>query len=93
MVSALDAEIRTIRIMAALRFLSSAVECAAAVYFLHLFRIEDALRVNAALGLVGPTILILVTLIGLVGIAERLSVERIALVFLAVILIFVATRG
>lgn len=79
--------------MAALRFLSSAIECAAAIYILRLFRIEDALRVNAILGMVGPTILILVTLIGLVGIAERLSVERIVLVVAAVALIFIATRG
>jgi len=87
-----DFESRTIRVMAALRFLSSAVECAAAVYILRLFRIEDALRVNAVLGLVGPTVLILVTLVGLVGAAERLSVERIVLVFVAVLLIFLATR-
>lgn len=89
----MDFEVRTVRIMAALRFLSSAIECAAAVYILRLFRIEDALRVNAVLGMVGPTILILVTLIGLVGIAERLSIERIVLVVVAVILVFVATRG
>jgi len=89
----LDLEFRTIRVMAALRFLSAAIECAAAFYILRLFRVEDALRVNAVLGMIGPTILILVTLIGLVGIAEKLSLERIALVLLSVILIFLATRG
>lgn len=89
----MDLEFRTIRVMAALRFLSAAIECAAAFYILRLFRVEDALRVNAVLGMIGPTILILVTLIGLVGIAEKLSLERIALVLLSVILIFLATRG
>ena len=79
--------------MAALRFLSSAIECAAALYMLRLFRVQDALRLNAVLGLVGPTILILVTIIGVVGIAEKLSVERIALILVAVVLVFVATRG
>lgn len=79
--------------MAALRFVSSAIECAAAFYILRLFRVEDALRVNAALGMVGPTILIVVTLIGLVGIAEKLSIERIVLIFISVVLIFIATRG
>ena len=79
--------------MAALRFLSSAIECAAALYMLRLFRVQDALRLNAVLGLVGPTILILVTIIGVAGIAEKLSVERIALILVAVVLIFVATRG
>ncbi len=89
----MDLELRTIRIMAALRFLSSAIECCAAIYILRLFQVEDALRVNALLGMVGPTILVLVTLVGLVGIAERLSWERIGLVVVAVVLIFVATRG
>ncbi len=79
--------------MAALRFLSASIECAAAVYILRLFRVTDALRVNAALGLVGPAILILVTIVGLVGVAEKLSLERIGLIVLAVILIFVATRS
>jgi hypothetical protein len=78
--------------MAALRFISAAVEFAAAVYILRLFRVEDALRVNAALGLAGPAVLILVTLIGLVGIAEKVSIERIVLIIVAVLLIFVATR-
>ena len=79
--------------MAALRFLSSAIECAAALYMLRLFRVQDALRLNAVLGLVGPTILILVTIIGVAGIAEKLSVERIALILVAVVLVFLATRG
>jgi hypothetical protein len=79
--------------MAALRFLSSAIECAAALYMLRLFRVQDALRLNAVLGLVGPTILILVTIVGVAGIAEKLSVERIALILVAVVLVFVATRG
>jgi hypothetical protein len=79
--------------MAALRFLSSAIECAAALYMLRLFRVQDALRLNAVLGLVGPTILILVTIIGVAGIAEKLSVERIALILVAVVLVFVATRS
>jgi len=87
-----DVDLYTIRIMAALRFLSAAVECAAAVYILRLFRVEEALRVNALLGLVGPVILILVTAIGLISVAQRLSVERVALIVLAVVFIFIATR-
>ena len=79
--------------MAALRFLSSAIECAAALYMLRLFRVQDALRLNAVLGLVGPTILILVTIVGVAGIAEKLSIERIALILVAVVLVFVATRS
>ena len=88
----MDIELRTLRIMASIRFISAAVELAAAVYILRLFRIEEALRVNAALGLVGPAVLILVTLVGLAGIAERISMERIVLITVAVLLVFIATR-
>jgi len=88
----LDIDFYTIRLMAALRLLSAFIECLAAIYILRLFRVEEALRVNALLGLVGPVILMLVTLIGLAGVAQRLSVERVVLILLAVVLIFLATR-
>jgi len=78
--------------MAALRFISALIECAAAVYILHRFQVKEALRVNALLGLVGPLILIFVTLVGVVGIADKLSFGRLGLILLAVLLIFAATR-
>jgi hypothetical protein len=88
----MDIEPGAIRIMAALRLLSAGIEGLAAVYIFRLENVAEALRVNAALGLVGPAIFILVTLAGLVAIAERLSAARITLLGVAVLLIFAATR-
>lgn len=59
--------------MAALRFLSGSVEIAAALIMLRLNQVDKALAVNSGLALVGPTILILTTAVGLTGMAEQLS--------------------
>ncbi|WP_405115019.1 YqhV family protein [Paenibacillus sp. FSL K6-1217] len=59
--------------MAALRLLSGSVEIAAALIMLRLNQVDKALAVNSGLALVGPTILILTTAVGLTGMAEQLS--------------------
>lgn len=59
--------------MAALRFLSGSVEIATALIMLRLNQVDKALAVNSGLALVGPTILILTTAVGLTGMAEQLS--------------------
>lgn len=64
--------------MASLRFFSGTVEILAAILMLKLGRVDKALVVNSALALVGPTILILTTTIGLVGMADKLSWGKMA---------------
>ncbi|WP_397386729.1 YqhV family protein [Paenibacillus sp. MMS20-IR301] len=59
--------------MAGLRLLSGSVEIAAALIMLRLNQVDKALAVNSGLALVGPTILILTTAVGLTGMAEQLS--------------------
>lgn len=59
--------------MSALRLLSGSVEIAAALIMLKLNQVDKALAVNSGLALVGPTILILTTAVGLTGMAEQLS--------------------
>ncbi|WP_420800403.1 YqhV family protein [Paenibacillus piscarius] len=59
--------------MAVLRFFSGSVEIAAALIMLRLNQVDKALAVNSGLALVGPTILILTTAVGLTGMAEQLS--------------------
>lgn len=76
--------------MALLRVLSSAIEFTAAMLMLKLNRVDDALRINAALSLVGPTILLAVTAVGLAGLAGRVPVTRLALIVAGVALIFYA---
>ncbi|OKP95812.1 YqhV family protein [Paenibacillus sp. P46E] len=59
--------------MAALRLLSGSVEIMAALIMLKLNQVDKALAVNSGLALVGPTILILTTAVGLTGMAQELS--------------------
>ncbi|MEK5027116.1 YqhV family protein [Paenibacillus sp. FSL M7-1046] len=59
--------------MAALRLLSGSVEVTAALIMLRLNQVDKALAVNSGLALVGPTILILTTAVGLTGMAQELS--------------------
>jgi hypothetical protein len=64
--------------MASLRFFSGAVEILAALLMLKLGRVDKALAVNSTLALVGPSILILTTSIGLIGMADKLSWGKMA---------------
>ncbi|UQZ37351.1 DUF2619 domain-containing protein [Paenibacillus sp. PK3_47] len=59
--------------MAVLRLLSGSVEITAALIMLRLNQVDKALAVNSGLALVGPTILILTTAVGLSGMAAQLS--------------------
>lgn len=59
--------------MAILRLLSGSVEIGAALLMLRLNQVDKALAVNSGLALVGPTILILTTAVGLTGMAQQLS--------------------
>nr|WP_036668997.1 YqhV family protein [Paenibacillus sp. HW567] len=59
--------------MATLRLLSGSVEIMAALLMLKLNQVDKALAVNSGLALVGPTILVLTTAVGLTGMAQELS--------------------
>lgn len=78
--------------MAILRILSGAIEITAAMVMLKLNDVYKALAVNSLLALVGPAILITTTTIGLIGMADRLSFNKICLIFLGVVLILYAIR-
>ena len=83
---------RTVGGMAALRVLAGTIEISAAILMLRYGRVSTALRINAVLGLIGPTILLVVSTLGLMGLVGRVSLERLAAVAVAVALIFTATR-
>lgn len=59
--------------MAILRLLSGSLEITAAIFMLRLNQVDKALVINSTLALVGPTILITTTAIGLTGMAQQLS--------------------
>jgi hypothetical protein len=79
--------------MALLRIISGLLEIAAALLILRLQRVETALRINAFLGLVGPVIFLLVSVMGLIAVAIKLSPYKIGLVITGIILVLLGTRG
>ncbi|MGZ4107373.1 MAG: YqhV family protein [Tumebacillaceae bacterium] len=79
--------------MAGLRFFSGSIEVLAALLMLYFGTVERAVQVNAALALVGPTVLILVTSLGLLGLADKLEFWRMFVVMGGVALILYGVRG
>lgn len=78
--------------MAAVRLLSATIEFSAAMLMLYFNRVEDAFRINALLALVGPTVLLTVTTLGLVGLAGKVSPQGMACIILGVALIFLGIK-
>lgn len=74
--------------MALLRFLSSSIEFSAAMLMLYFNRVDVAFKINAILAMVGPTVLICVTTLGLVGLAGKVSLLGMVSIGTGVCLIF-----
>jgi hypothetical protein len=74
--------------MATLRFLSATMEFSAAMLMLYFGRVETAFKINATLALVGPTILLAVTSMGLLGLAGKVSPVGMVFILAGVSLIF-----
>ncbi len=79
--------------MAALRFLSATIEFSAAMLMLYFGRVETAFKINACLALVGPTILVIVTALGLAGLACKVSPLGLCLIVAGVGLIFLGLKN
>lgn len=79
--------------MALLRFLSSSIEFTAAMLMLYFNRVDMAFKINAVLAMVGPTVLICVTTLGLVGLAGKVSLPGMVSIVTGVFLIFLGIRG
>jgi putative exporter of polyketide antibiotics len=75
--------------MAILRIISGSIELIAALLMLKFNNVEKALLVNSTLALVGPIVLILTTTIGLIGLADKLSMNKLLWIFIGVACIFV----
>ncbi|AGT32747.1 hypothetical protein M493_12500 [Geobacillus genomosp. 3] len=76
--------------MAGMRMLSALVELSAALLMLAFNDVKKALAINAALAVVGPTVMIVTMTIGLLSLADELSFSRLGLVALGVALILFA---
>lgn len=74
--------------MAVMRFLSSVIELTAALLFLKFDSIEKALKINAMLALIGPTVMTVVMVMGLAGLSGRISFNKFTIILTGVVLIF-----
>ncbi|GGF88240.1 YqhV family protein [Paenibacillus aceti] len=75
--------------MSFIRLMSGSIEIMAALLMLRLGRVDRALAVNSALALVGPTVLILTTSIGLAGMAYKLSWGKILWIAIGVVCLLI----
>ncbi|WP_010274071.1 YqhV family protein [Paenibacillus senegalensis] len=75
--------------MAALRVISGTLEILAAIWILRLNQVDKALMVNTGLAVVGPLVLLTTTTIGLVGIADKISLGKFAWIIVGVSCIFI----
>lgn len=78
--------------MAGMRILSGLIELSAAMLMLKLNRVDQALKVNALLALVGPTVMIAVTAVGLMGMAGKVSPGKMFFIVLGAGMIFWGVR-
>ena len=83
----------TLNNMATIRVISGLIEIGVALIFLKMGRVDTALRMNAFLGLIGPLVFILVSVLGIAAIAVRLSWLKIGLLSLGIILVLIGTKS
>jgi len=83
---------RAVFLMAGLRILSATIEFSAALLMLYFNRVETAFKINCLLALVGPTVLLTTTTIGLVSLADRLALSTMVMILLGVTLILVGVN-
>lgn len=77
--------------MAAIRFISAFVEIGAALIFLKSNNIVTATRINAGLGVFGPMIFLIVSLVGITGLAARVNIVKMIIIIAGVVLVFIGT--
>lgn len=75
--------------MASLRLMGGSIELLAALLMFRFNDIEKALMINSALALVGPIILITTTALGVIGIADKLSMSRIVWIVCGILFLFI----
>ena len=78
--------------MVLLRIFSGSVDIAAAGLMYKFNDIEKALTVNTMLALVGPTVMIITTSIGIAGLGDRISLGKIILLMTGIALILISMR-
>ncbi|MBT2686670.1 YqhV family protein [Bacillus sp. ISL-47] len=84
---------KAILAMALLRLVSGSLEIFVALLILRINDIEKALIMNSSLALIGPPVLLLTTVIGLTGMADKVSLAKILWVLGGVGCIIYGVKG
>jgi hypothetical protein len=79
--------------MSLLRLISGCIEMTAAVLMIHFGSLQTAFRINGLLGMVGPTVLILVSTLGIVGLAGQVPPSKLILIATGVVFILIGARS
>lgn len=82
-----------VRGMAFLRLISATIEVTAVIIMWRLTKVDSALRLNSVLGLVGPTIFVLVSALGIAGMVVKVNPVRMAVILIGVLLVIWGTRS
>ncbi|AQS56542.1 MAG: YqhV family protein [Novibacillus thermophilus] len=75
--------------MGTLRIISGFIEMTAGFLMLKFNDLEKSIAINALLALVGPAVLITTTTIGLAGLVERVSYDKVAWIAAGVVCILI----
>lgn len=78
--------------MVLLRLLSGSIELTAAGFMFKSHDVERALAINSMLALVGPTILIITTGLGVAGLGDKISYQKMICLFGGVLLILLSLK-
>jgi hypothetical protein len=79
--------------MAGIRFLSSLIEMTGAALMLYFGTASKALQVNAAIALVGPFVLVTVTFLGVMGVADTIRWGKLVWILVGVGCILYGARS
>ncbi|NRD79214.1 YqhV family protein [Bacillus sp. BRMEA1] len=79
--------------MALLRIISGCIEITAAFLMMKFNTVDKALMINSSLAIIGPLILITTTTIGVIGLADNISLMKLIWIFLGVCLILIGIKS
>lgn len=89
----MDSISKVVLVMALFRFLSGMIEITAGMLMLKYNMVTKALLINSLLAIVGPTVLLITTSIGVIGMQDKLSISSMFFIMLGVFLIIYGIKN
>lgn len=78
--------------MAAIRMLFGLISLSGGYLMLRFNDLQQAVRINGIIGSIGPVVLLLVSAIGVAGLATQMEMKKIVLLVAGIVLILLGTR-